>query len=74
MANDSLMTKRFYAAGFDALVKQWDKWRICREINVFSRFEYLKCYLLYQFVTYLLALSRMCEECRVHECQTRWYI
>jgi hypothetical protein len=29
--------KDFCAAGFDALVKRWDKclWRICREINVF---------------------------------------
>jgi hypothetical protein len=33
-------------------------WRICREINVFSRFEYYKFYVLYPFVTCLLALHR----------------
>jgi hypothetical protein len=31
-------------------------WRICREINVFFRFEYHMFYVLYPFVTYLLAL------------------
>jgi histone-lysine N-methyltransferase SETMAR len=29
-------------------------WRICREINVFSRFEYHVFYILYKFVTCLL--------------------
>jgi hypothetical protein len=54
-------SKVFYAAGFDALVKPWDKWwRIYREIHVFfSRFEYHKFYVLYSFVTYLLTLPRM---------------
>jgi hypothetical protein len=33
--------------------------RICREIKVFSRFEYNMFYVLYQFVTYLLALPRI---------------
>jgi hypothetical protein len=33
-------------------------WRICREINVFPRFEYHMFYVLYQFVTYLLTLPR----------------
>jgi hypothetical protein len=41
-------SKDFYAAGFDALVKCW--WRICREINVSSRFEYHMVYVLYPFV------------------------
>jgi hypothetical protein len=30
-------------------------WGICREINVFPRFEYHTFYVLYPFVTYLLA-------------------
>jgi hypothetical protein len=33
-------------------------WRICREANVFSRFEYHMFYVLYQFGTYLLTLPR----------------
>jgi hypothetical protein len=32
-------------------------WRLCREINVLSKFEYHMFYVLYPFVTYLLALS-----------------
>jgi hypothetical protein len=54
----------FYAAGFDALVKRWDKctyqcwWRVCRAINVFSRFEYHMFYVLYPFVTYLQTVPR----------------
>jgi hypothetical protein len=35
-------------------------WRICRDINVFSRFEYHTFYALYPFVSYLLTLPRMC--------------
>jgi hypothetical protein len=31
-------------------------WRICREINVFLRFEYNMFYILYLFVSYLLIL------------------
>jgi hypothetical protein len=31
-------------------------WRICGEINVFSRFRYHMFYILYPFVTYLLTL------------------
>jgi hypothetical protein len=31
-------------------------WRICREIHVFSRFEYHMFYVLYAFVTCLLTL------------------
>jgi hypothetical protein len=33
-------------------------WRICREINVFSRFECHMFYVLYPFMTYILALPR----------------
>jgi hypothetical protein len=36
-------------------------WRICWEINVFSRFEYHMFYVLYSFVTYLLTLP--CNNC-----------
>jgi hypothetical protein len=78
VAHASLTTKMFYAAGFDALVKRWDKCvnvegaYVCREINVYSRIEYLMFYALYPFGLYLLALSRMCEWCRVYECQSRW--
>jgi hypothetical protein len=31
-------------------------WRICQEVNVFSRFEYYMFYVTYPFVTYLLTL------------------
>jgi hypothetical protein len=34
-------------------------WRICREINVFCRFECHMSYVLYPFVTYLLTLPRI---------------
>jgi hypothetical protein len=34
-------------------------WRICREINVFSRSEYHMFYVLYPFVTYLLTPPRI---------------
>jgi hypothetical protein len=55
-------SKDFYTAGFDALVKRWEK---C--INVgggyvekcfLSMFEYHMVYVLYPFVTYLLTLPR----------------
>jgi hypothetical protein len=36
-------------------------WRICREINVFSRFEYHMFYVLYPFVIYLLTLPRVSD-------------
>jgi hypothetical protein len=32
-------------------------WKICREINVLSRFKYQMIYVLYPFMTYLLILS-----------------
>jgi hypothetical protein len=34
-------------------------WRICGEINVFSRFEYHMFYVLYPFVTYSLTLPHI---------------
>jgi hypothetical protein len=34
-------------------------WRICREINIFLRFEYHEFYVLYPFVTLFLTLPRM---------------
>jgi hypothetical protein len=52
-------SKDFYAAGFEApgqVYQCW--WRICRERNVLSRFEYLTFYVSYPFVTYLLTLPR----------------
>jgi head-tail adaptor len=56
-------SRDLYVAGFDALVKRWDKcinvwWRICREINAFSRLEYHMFYVSYPFVTYLPNLPR----------------
>jgi hypothetical protein len=59
--------KYFYAAGFDTLVKRWDKF-----INVgggyvdkymfFSRFECHMFYVLYPFVTYLLTLPHIYKD------------
>jgi hypothetical protein len=34
-------------------------WRICREMNIFSMFEYQMLYSLYQFLTYLLTVPRI---------------
>jgi hypothetical protein len=55
--------KRLLCAGFDALVKRWDKCMkvgggYVEKINVFPRFEYHMFYVLYPFVTYLLTLPR----------------
>jgi hypothetical protein len=33
-------------------------WRLCREIHVFSRFEYHIFYVMHPFVTYLLTFPR----------------
>jgi hypothetical protein len=53
-------SKGFYAAGFDALVKRWDK---CISVGggyvekymvCFPRFEYHMFHALYPFVTHLL--------------------
>jgi hypothetical protein len=49
--DETTVKEDFYAAGFGALVKRWDKCinvggGICREINVFSRFEYHMFYVL----------------------------
>jgi hypothetical protein len=38
-------------------------WRICRETNVFLRFEYHKFYILYPFLNYLLTLPRVYRDC-----------
>jgi phage terminase large subunit-like protein len=53
-------SENFYAAGFEALMKQWDK---CIPVGgdmlrnkSFSSFEYQMFYILYPFVTYLLTL------------------
>jgi hypothetical protein len=35
-------------------------WSICREINVFSKFEYHMFYVLYPYLTYLLTLPCIC--------------
>jgi hypothetical protein len=37
-------------------------WRICREINIFPRFEYRVFCVLYPFVTHLLTLPRISPE------------
>jgi hypothetical protein len=48
----------FCAAGFDALVKQWDK-----SIGVCGGYaEYRMFYVLYPFVTYLLILPRIFDK------------
>jgi hypothetical protein len=56
--------KRLLCCGFRRTGKAMGQvyqcwWRICREIDVFSRFEYNMFYVLYPFVTYLLTLPRM---------------
>jgi hypothetical protein len=55
--------KDFYAAGFDTLVKRWDKCinvggAYTRNKCFFFRFEYHMFYVLYPFVTSLLTLPR----------------
>jgi hypothetical protein len=58
--------KDLYSPGFDALVKQWDK---CIGVDggyvekyvFFYRFDYHMCYVLDQFVAYLLTLPPMRE-------------
>jgi hypothetical protein len=54
-------SKDFYAAGkaMGQVYQCW--WRICQEINAFSRFEYHTFYVLYPFVTYLLTFPRSTE-------------
>jgi hypothetical protein len=55
-------SKDFYAAGFDALVKRWDKLSMLVEVmsrNIcfsFYRLEYHMFYVLYPIMTYLLTL------------------
>jgi hypothetical protein len=53
----------FCVAGFEALVKRWENCisvggGYVEEFFPFSRFEYHMFYVLYPFVTYLLALPR----------------
>jgi hypothetical protein len=53
--------KRLLCCGFRRTGKAMGQmnqcwWRICREIDVFSRFEYHMFYILYPFVTLLLTL------------------
>jgi hypothetical protein len=53
--------KRLACCGFQrtgkAMVQVYQCWwRICLEINFFSRFEYHMFYVLYPFVTYILTL------------------
>jgi hypothetical protein len=57
------LDKRLLCCGFrrtgKAMGQVYQFWlRICREINVFSMFEYHVFYVLYPFVTHLLTLSR----------------
>jgi hypothetical protein len=51
-----LLCCAFRRAGkaMEQLYQFW--WRICREINVFSMFEYQMFYILYPIVTYLLTI------------------
>jgi hypothetical protein len=56
--------KRLLCCGFRRTGKAMGQvyqcwWRICREINVFFRFEYPMFYVLYTFVTYLLTPPRI---------------
>jgi hypothetical protein len=49
-------------------------WRICREINVFPRFEYHTFYVLYPFVTYVLTLPRILRFIKYSFCEVSMYI
>jgi hypothetical protein len=56
-----ITAKRLLCCGFRRTGKAMGQvyqcwWRICREINVFPRFEYHVFYVLYPFGTYLLTL------------------
>jgi hypothetical protein len=53
--------KRLLFCGFRRIGKAMGQvyqcwWRICREMNVFSRFKYRMFYVLHPFVIYLLTL------------------
>jgi hypothetical protein len=53
--------KRLLCCGFRRTGKAMGQvcqcwWRVCREVNVFSRFDYHMIYVLNPFVTYLLTL------------------
>jgi hypothetical protein len=71
-------SKDFYAAGFDAVLKRWDK---C--LGVFSRFEIHMFYVLYPFVIYLLTsavITSMIFRCSsknwlsANICNTSWNV
>jgi hypothetical protein len=70
--------KRFLCCGFRRTGKAMGQvyrcwWRICRDINVLSRFEYHMFYVLYPFVTYLLTLPRTLQlVSRVHVRLVLW--
>jgi hypothetical protein len=51
-------SKDFYAACSAMGQVYQSSWRICREINVFYRFEYHMFYVIYPFMTYLLTPPR----------------
>jgi hypothetical protein len=56
--------KKFYAAGFDALVKRWDKCITAGgayfdKYMFFPGWNIMFFYVLYPFVTYLLTLPRI---------------
>jgi hypothetical protein len=58
--------KRLLCCWFRGIGKAMGKvnqywWSTCREINTFPRLEYNMFYVLYQFVTYLLAPPRILE-------------
>jgi hypothetical protein len=62
-ANDEYVLRLGFRRIGKAMVQVYQCWwRICREINVCSRMECLMFYVLYPFVLYLLALSRMCGD------------
>jgi hypothetical protein len=61
-----ITVERLLCCGFQRIDKAMGQvyqcwWRICREINVFSRYEYHMFYVLYLFVTYLLTVPRNCR-------------
>jgi hypothetical protein len=57
-----LLCCRFQCTGkaIEQVYQCW--WRICREINVLSSFEYHIFYVLYPFVTYLWTLPGICTK------------
>jgi hypothetical protein len=61
---DETTVRRLQCCGFRRTGKTLGQvyhcyWRMCREINILSRFEYRVFYVLYQFVTYLLTFPHV---------------